>query len=1286
MLFTVLNVAMPGLADSRLVFPRIVFQNGLFSGIAVSNPTSETATIKLTAYNSDGSRLAVGGTRNDVTPAAIPSGGQYLALAGQVFDPSSVLAGPSPKYFWVEVTSTTTGLAGFYIEGDSSITFQYGGDLGTHGTDLYLPAVENTGTTVTEISLVNADASDNGGLANVTVDFLRTDGTWVDSRSVNIAKAASIQGPVAAIAAFNQVPFDQVAALRVRSDRPVLCYGIVKPKSGKSPIALPAEDATTPAKTIYFPQLAEGGGWSTSIGVVNLDFTSQVVVDVTAYDSNGNIFVDPTITNPASVPIPPGGMLRRSFRDLFPFTNTSYKEGWLKVDASSVSINGFVEYGNGNNRSLVIAQLNPFQRSMFSHQAQSATCFGCPSYFTGLAVLNPGSLAANVEIFSLDAQGITRGRRQTILKPGQRTSQLLYQLVSESEGTSGGAIFVRSDRPVFTTELFAKEDVTALANVPPQQVTAAFDPRSNLANISPVPQLAVIETGKTRQFTVTGVAGGIQWSVGGSSGGDVGAISGTGLYAAPAKAPTPRTITIQAAAASGNNSGASSVDVVQREQLTGGLTVVTAVAYLQSLRRFFVAEQKLSPAPAPLDGFSAGTAETWIYEVVRSGGSTTNVLYLANPIPDTIAKMLPYDVLGKSYLLLAGRDSGQIYRLDVSAKDLKTVVSGLNQPVSMAFDPTTGNLLVAEAGAQRITIVKVGQITGVGATGGIQALSVPSIQGVAVDGCTGSVYISNAAGELVEYQGSARRVVETGLDHPTQLRAIWRTGFSCATALTIGIVEAGKVSLSFPRQQTPRVTLVENVQGVSDITILPEDNPFTSGGETSICVSQSSTVPNQGQVSDVPMGGAFQATPPDTPFGDEAIVPGTDPIGDTFDIGAQGGTTVPDIVSVAGSTQGTQSVITIKFAAPVTLHGQYLGPGLGYDGLRAFVFMRTNTGPTLTQYPVNFAGYFPFGDPGTYVFDSYIEVNPNTGVTYVTVAPSGYTGVKASAVGNTLTLSIPSAMLDLSSARPRVVVMVGNPSKISDVAPNNGLLELSSVQIVTSSLEPGAYSDYSIQWEGGSWYGLMGEDGSTIVWGWGDQDAFSAPNHVLADYMFFISGSVTYRHSVPMPSDARVDSLSYAVEVSSEYPGASFSWSSDLTVSVNGVPIGTWRIPGDPSGQYGMAVQRNKLSADSSQYGWLTQWTVDATGTYFEAKFRVIAEQELGPIPRFKISSKTLNDLNLIPGRPIAITLSVPGPHGAQTGNGGLNVYGDTWGDYPIDPTLTINYHRVGPLAYRPGS
>lgn len=41
------------------------------------------------------------------------------------------------------------------------------------------------------------------------------------------------------------------------------------------------------------------------------------------------------------------------------------------------------------------------------------------------------------------------------------------------------------------------------------------------------------------------------------------------------------------------------------------------------------------------------------------------------------------------------------------------------------------------------------------------------------------------------------------------------------------------------------------------------------------------------------------------------------------------------------------------------------------------------------------------------------------------------------------------------------------------------------------------------------------------------------------------------------------DALDISLEVGSEVPGTAADWPSDITVSINGVELGTWTSPGD---------------------------------------------------------------------------------------------------------------------------
>ncbi|HYK88908.1 MAG TPA: hypothetical protein VE398_09065, partial [Acidobacteriota bacterium] len=388
-----------------------------------------------------------------------------------------------------------------------------------------------------------------------------------------------------------------------------------------------------------------------------------------------------------------------------------------------------------------------------------------------------------------------------------------------------------------------------------------------------------------------------------------------------------------------------------------------------------------------------------------------------------------------------------------------TVTTGLNQPNSLALDPITGNLLVAESGAGQITVVPRAQIISATAPAGalqsaagpgrVATLAVPGVVGITVDDCTGTVYATLATGELHEYQGSLDSTLASGLDHPSQLLALYRNGLSCSDGLTLAVVEATSISLVFPRAQLPRETLIGNLQNVLDITFFPKGNPFTHGGEESVGVSEQIPGAGNSRVSDIPVGGIYQATPPValTPLASSGpIGPNEDPIGDTFDLGgtssiaAQFGYSIPDITSVTGSVQGSSSVITIKFKDPVTLGSLPVTGGPPTDGLWVFIFVKT-TAPATVQLPpgITLPTYFPFGDNNLFAFDTWVEVFLGQ-ATYLSLSQLTAGDVQVSAIGNTLTLTVPASALPLSGAL--ALVVVGNPAEITDVAPNSGLIQL----------------------------------------------------------------------------------------------------------------------------------------------------------------------------------------------------------------------------------------------------
>ncbi|HEX2148472.1 MAG TPA: helix-turn-helix domain-containing protein, partial [Pseudorhizobium sp.] len=77
-------------------------------------------------------------------------------------------------------------------------------------------------------------------------------------------------------------------------------------------------------------------------------------------------------------------------------------------------------------------------------------------------------------------------------------------------------------------------------------------------------------------------------------------------------------------------------------------------------------------------------------------------------------------------------------------------------------------------------------------------------------------------------------------------------------------------------------------------------------------------------------------------------------------------------------------------------------------------------------------------------------------------------------------------------------------------------------------------------------------------------DTFLDPDRMKAGLIWFTRGYVEYQ----FPNNAklsqnRIESMEVVLELSSEVPGTSADWPSDITLSINGTEIGTWTSPGD---------------------------------------------------------------------------------------------------------------------------
>ncbi len=1012
--------ALPLSASTRLIFPQIVLQQGRFSGLAIANPTSGPVSITLNAYTSEGILFTASGVTNPVIKP-LAAGEQYVALAKQIFSPPpSVGEAPTPTRLWVEVTSATDGLTGFFLDGDDSYNFMDGSDVGSSGIELILPIVENNPPVTTEIALINPTED----AAEASIEFLRKDGTAASAvQKKTLRSRAALLGPLSTLF---PVSYGEVAALKIVGSRPLVCYGYLHRSTDNSLITVPAQDTALAAKTLYFPQLAVGDSWVTTVGVVNTTKNDETVT-ITAYEGNGTLYAAPGLNNPVTKLIPKNGILRETARNLFGFSASPLREGWIKVEAVRPALYGYVEYGAGTNRALVSAQLEAHTRAIFSYQALR------PPYFTGLAILNPSSLTTNVEVVSIGQDGRPLGKAQRALRPGERQSKLVEQWVSSAAGAPGGAVFVKSDNPVIATQLFGTSSLSLLANVPPQKITTSYDPAKNLGTVTVKPPLAVVETGKTVKFQASG-ASGLSWFLDGS--GDVGSVTADGTYRAPSKTPGKHSVTIGARNAAGDLSGGASINVVQREEIASGLATITAVAYFENAQRFFIAEQQVIGAPQDSERRRAAT-NAQILEQDKVTGNRS--IYLTFP-GDSLGKMLPYvDSKKQNWLLVAGTTSGKIYRINLDTKQQSVIAEGLNKPNSMTLDGS-GDLLVAvENGIEIVQRAKFdAALSGAGraamrrlsAASARKAIDIQSPRGVAADFCSGAVYVTTADGALWEYIGKNRRDVLNGgrLADPNEIFILYLDGETkCQEATILLICESKGVAIVLPSESLG-FEFVGDENFPRDLEFFPDDSPFSRNGEAAVVIAEDN------QITAAGVGGLYSENDPisdeDVEFGDTEF-PHIDPEGDTLEVTSPSlGYKVPDIVSVDALDLKDSVLIGIGFSDSVVPVAQ--GVPNGVDILIEF----DSDANFLTGDWSVFNNWTLFGETFLGV-DWWVKSYTSKIVEYTTRKEYP---VDITYLNDLVVVEIPKSIVDLSFGH--LVLGVGNWEEGTDIAPNAMYLDL----------------------------------------------------------------------------------------------------------------------------------------------------------------------------------------------------------------------------------------------------
>jgi hypothetical protein len=431
--------------QSTLNFPRII-PPGEFRtmGFAVVNPGSTIAGVTFNLYGSDG-------TLQRSSVQSIAARGQFAKLAVELF-------GEPDTSGWVQATSPTLGLQGFWLGGDFN-TFGDGAEAATSSSELIVPLI----TFGSEVDIANT------GTAGVTVliDLLGEEGFDLDMPYPTLIPAKGFfKTDIVSLSSFfpHLDDFSLPSHMRITcrcGNAALAATMIAHDFIGVSPswVVVNGLPSSTPTLSITFPHVVQGpqgtANWTGVLGITNLS-NSTNNISIAFMSESG------TPVQTFQRQISPYGAIRGGIRDYG--LTPSFQNGWLRITSTNaMPLTGYLAYADTLNRgvAVVLPQQEAQSALLFAHIAD------LPPWLTGVALLNSNAASANVTVSALNPEGSLIGRATFPLQPGAKISKLLSELIPQTQNRSsdGGFIFVQSNLPLFGMELFFSRNLSLLSNV-----------------------------------------------------------------------------------------------------------------------------------------------------------------------------------------------------------------------------------------------------------------------------------------------------------------------------------------------------------------------------------------------------------------------------------------------------------------------------------------------------------------------------------------------------------------------------------------------------------------------------------------------------------------------------------------------------------------------------------------------------------------------------------------------------------------------------------------------------
>ncbi len=196
-----------------------------------------------------------------------------------------------------------------------------------------------------------------------------------------------------------------------------------------------------------------------------------------------------------------------------------------------------------------------------------------------------------------------------------------------------------------------------------------------------------------------------------------------------------------------------------------------------------------------------------------------------------------------------------------------------------------------------------------------------------------------------------------------------------------------------------------------------------------------------------------------------------------------------------------------------------------------------------------------------------------------------------------------------------------------------------SEQVYTYDIDIGHYTDYMARPTCGivTPSGILGE--------FDDPRYFSFPERFNAGLIWMGSGYLEYVIPNNLKLSQRMTELQISVEISSEAPGFSEHYPSDIYFEINECSLGVITTPGEYGDRKGM-LNPDWWYSYLAQYGRLKMITVNTNGTFVDG---------------LQISATTVEELNITSESKIKFRMGV---HKNAYHAGGFNLFGKEFGDH----------------------